>query len=516
MEHQKESGKLSINLIANMVAFVVHAGIQFFVVPTLNQQVGNEAYGFISIANEFVQYANIFTVLLNGVVGRFVAFEVHRGEIKKANQYFNSVLVADMIISFVFTVVGIVFVSRVERILVISPELVTDVKVIFGLTFFNFILVTLFSVLNVATFVKNRIDVAAVRNIIGYLVELLVIAGLFLLMPTVKPYFLVAGTLAGTIFLTIANIGITWKLTPELKISLRDYRFGMMKNMLKTGIWSSISQLASVLLGSTTLIMGNLFLGGNVVGLISLSKTIPNCLNTLFYAIYNVFTPNMVKSYAQGDIEGMVEQGKKSMKIMSFILIPAVAGVLVFIPDFFKLWVPGKSVEELVSITRYCRIVALGMMVEMPSLPLMYFAVATNKVRKDTLFTLSCSGVLLGLTYLGLRSFSMGGEVIVWSQTMNMLITFAFWTPGYAARTVERKWTTFYPCYLRCIMSAAVMIFLYSVMKLFVTMSTWLGFLLIAGCAGACGYLVAFAVLFSGEEKKTVLDKIQKVIRRNA
>lgn len=507
MQYKKNSGRLSINLIANIIAFAVHAGIQFFVVPILSEQVGNEAYGFISIANEFVQYANIFTVLLNGVVGRFVAYEIHKGDLKRANQYFSSVLVADIVISAVFVFVGIVFVSHVERFLVVSPEILDDVRKIFALTFLNFILVTLFSVMNIATFVKNRIDVAAARNIIGYFVELSAIIGLFVLTPMVKAYYMVAGTLAGTVFLSVSNIIITRRFTPELQISIKNYKFSMMKDMLKTGMWSSVSQLSSTLLGSTVIILGNLFLGGNVVGLISLAKTLPNCLNTLFYTIYNVFTPNMVRSYAKGEIDQMIEYGRSAMRIMSFIVMPIVIGVFVFVPDFMKLWLSGKTAEEVLIISRYCRILVFGMLIEVPSMPLMYFSVATNKVREDTLFTLINSGVLLLLSYIGLKFFSLGGEVVVLSQVINMTIKFLVWTPIYAAKTVERKWHTFYPCYLRCLLSMGILFVGFLCVKPILRVDTWLGFGISALLLGGCGYLISFIVVLSKQQKKQVIEK---------
>lgn len=512
---KKNNGKLSVNLIANLIAFVVHAGIQFFIVPILSEKVGNEAYGFISTANEFVQYANIFTVLLNGVVGRFVAYEIHKGDLERANQYFNSVLIADIVLAAAFGVVGIVFVSHVERFLVISSEVLADVRIIFALTFLNFIFVTLFSVMGIATFVKNRIDIAAIRNIVGYLVELAVIIGLFIFTPTVKAYYMVAGTLASTLYLAIVNIAITMRLTPELHISIKNCKISMMKDMMKTSVWSSVSQVSSTLLGSTTIILGNLFVGGNVIGLISFAKTLPNCMNTLFYTIYNVFTPNMVKCFAKGKIDEMIEYACHSMKIMTFIMAPIVIGIFVFIPNFLELWLSGKSVEELQIIGFYCRIILLGMFFEIPSMPLMYFSVATNKVRNDTLFSLNNSIVLLILSYIGLKYFSLGGAVIVSSQMISTTTKFLLWVPMYAAKTVERKWNTFYPGYFKSFFSMLIVFMGYVCIKPLLCMDTWISFGLSAVSLGGLGYLLTFVMLFSQQEKKLFIRKIvEKIIKK--
>lgn len=513
MGRKKSQGHLSVNMMANLTAFIIHAGIQFFVIPILSEQIGNEAYGFIGIANEFVQYANIFTILLNGVVARFVAYEIHRGKIERANQYFNSVLIADIMIAAVMSLSAILFISRLEKVLVISKEILPDVKIIFALTFLNFIIVTIFSVMNVATFVTNRIDIAAIRNIIGYFIELLVVICLFVFCPVVKPFFLIAGTLISTLFLSLANVWITRRLLPELTVSVYSYNFAMMKDLMKTGMWSSISQFSNVLLGSTVMIMGNIFLGGNVIGLISLSKSIPNCMNTLFFSIYNVFTPNMVRYYAQGKYKELVKYARFAMTIMSVLVIPITIGVIVYAPDFMRLWLAGKTYTEIIEISNFCRIIAVGMLIQTPSMPLMYFAVATNKIRKDTVFSMILSGIFLLGTFIGLKYYLWGGEVIVLSQTINTIIKSLFWTPIYAAKTIGEKWSVFYECYIRAIIVAGVIWICYVGMKNHMIFETWQNFFVNIMGGGCIGYIVAFVLLVSREQKKSFLYKIQTIVK---
>ena len=58
----KSAGKqMSINIIASIVSFAVTVGINFFLTPYLVKEVGSDAYGFIGLANNFVQYATIVT-----------------------------------------------------------------------------------------------------------------------------------------------------------------------------------------------------------------------------------------------------------------------------------------------------------------------------------------------------------------------------------------------------------------------------------------------------------------------
>ena len=92
IKRMSESRQLIINLIASIVATVVNYGISLLFTPYLVRTAGGEAYGFVSLANNMVNYASIVTIALSSVAGRFIAIEVHKGNQEKANIYFNSVL----------------------------------------------------------------------------------------------------------------------------------------------------------------------------------------------------------------------------------------------------------------------------------------------------------------------------------------------------------------------------------------------------------------------------------------
>ena len=87
----KELGKdkaLIINTIASFVTFIVGLGIAFFFTPFLTDTVGEEAYGFVSLGNNVINYITILTVALNSVAGRFITIEYHQGKKKEANELF--------------------------------------------------------------------------------------------------------------------------------------------------------------------------------------------------------------------------------------------------------------------------------------------------------------------------------------------------------------------------------------------------------------------------------------------
>ena len=50
--------RLAINMAAQLLAFAVNMGISFFLAPIIEAQMAN-TYGFVTLANQFVLYAQI-------------------------------------------------------------------------------------------------------------------------------------------------------------------------------------------------------------------------------------------------------------------------------------------------------------------------------------------------------------------------------------------------------------------------------------------------------------------------
>ena len=80
MKALSDNKQTTINLITSLAAFVINAGISFVLTPYILEKLGNEAYGFIGLAYDFVNYAGILTLALNSMSCRFVSYEYHRGK----------------------------------------------------------------------------------------------------------------------------------------------------------------------------------------------------------------------------------------------------------------------------------------------------------------------------------------------------------------------------------------------------------------------------------------------------
>ena len=122
-------------MVANILSFGVSMVISFFLTPYITKNVGIEAYGLVGLANSFINYVNVITAALNSMASRFIIVELHKGNSKKANEYFSSALLANTVFAIIILIPAIWLISNLN-ILHISDFLLRDARITFSL-FYN-------------------------------------------------------------------------------------------------------------------------------------------------------------------------------------------------------------------------------------------------------------------------------------------------------------------------------------------------------------------------------------------
>ena len=209
MSQKSTSKQMSVNLIASIISFAVNVGINFFLTPFLVNELGTEDYGFIVLANNFVQYATVITAALNSISGRFISIEYHKGNIEKASKFFSSVFVANLFLAAVMLTASAILTGCIEFFLDVPADILTSVKITFALTFLTYVISVVTAIFTTAAFVKNRLDINSIRDIISNLIKISLVVILFAFLPA-KLYFLALSTLASSVFLLLANISLSF------------------------------------------------------------------------------------------------------------------------------------------------------------------------------------------------------------------------------------------------------------------------------------------------------------------
>ena len=512
MAGKNTSKQMTINLLASIISFGVNMGINFFLTPYLVKALGTDSYGFIGLANNFVQYATIITSALNSMSGRFISVAYHKGDKEKASRIFSSVLVADLILAGVMLVGTGLFTCYLDVFLNIPENLIGSVKITFGITFMTFVVSVVTAIFTTATFVKNRIDINSVRDIISNLLKIVIVVLLFTFMPP-QLYFLALATLASAVFLLLTNITVKKKILPDVEIKFKKFKLYYVKIIISAGLWMSLAQLSNVLISGVDLLVCNLALGATVMGLLSIAKTIPHCISSLITTIANVFTPHYTILYAKNDMKGLVKEVSFTSRMLSFILTVPITGFIAYGFEFYTLWQPTKTPEEIQLIQILSIFTCILYLFTAHTQCMTMLNSVFNKLKVPVLVALGVGvlGIVITVSVLYFGNLGDNGVyVVAGTSSILMSLRAFFFVPVYSAKITGQKWTTFFPSMLRGWVTFFILLVIFSVFRSFVTINSWVIFLVVCGISSIIGYGISLFTMFNFGEINILKNKLLK------
>ena len=505
--------QLIINIISNVLALGIQLGINFILTPIIVDKVGNAAYGFIGLANNFVSYASILTIAINSMASRFITMELSKGNIENANKYYSSVFIMDILLSIIIAVASIIMIANLNSLLEIPVELEKDVQLTFILAFANFIISLLSTIFTIATFAKNRLDIEAIKNIVANILKAIALIVLFsLLIP--KVYYISLAAVIYTIFTFITSIFITKKIAPELKVSRKNYSKQYVITVIKSGIWNSINNLSRILLTGLDLLIANLFVGADAMGILSIAKTIPTTIENFLGTIANVFTPNFIYLYSKNKIRELIKEVKFSIKIIALIMIVPMAGFIVFGHDFFTLWLNGKSIEEINQIQILSILSLLPYVLSCNEFTLYLLDTVTNKLKRPVVFTFIMSILSTISTIVLLKNTNLGIYAVASVSSIYWCIKMIIFTPINAAKNLRVKWYTFFPIFIKLTISFLLIMSSFMIIENFLCLNSWKNFIIYIGLIGSLGYILSFLIILDKNEKNKLFAIVKNRIKR--
>ncbi|HKM05062.1 MAG TPA: oligosaccharide flippase family protein [Lachnospiraceae bacterium] len=510
MKNELDTSKqLMINMIASLVSCIVSLGISFFLTPYIQETIGYEAVGFVKLATDFVSYATIASTALNSMASRFITIKIHQKDMKTANEYFNSVLFANLGIVGFLMVPAVFLVLHLEKVISISPSLVFDVKILFAAMFINFMITVVGTTFSVATFAANRLDLSSRRTIEANLIRALLIIVLFTFLP-VKISYVGVTTLIATLYMIISNAYYTKLLFPQILFGRRFFSLLRVLEILKSGIWNTIMRTGQILNNGLDLLITNVLINEYSMGLLGTAQTIAAAINTLYETIAGVFSPSLTIHYAKGDKESLVSELKTSMRLTGFFANIPLGFVIGFGLPFYNLWLRSSSAPDRFMIYQLTVVIMGGIIVGGAISPLFNVFTIVNKLKYNSLVVLIQGIVKTLLLLIILDTTNLGiWAVASLSSIIGVLKNLTF-TPMYAAHCLHISKKTFYPTILRYIFVSTFMVAIFVGMGHILPASNWMWILIDIILCGIVGSMINITLLFEQREKQILLDTLSR------
>lgn len=506
LSRQNKYVHLFITMMTSGMAFVTTYAINLVLTPYIMEHVGADAYGFVSLAKQFAQYAAVFTIALNSFASRYIAVNYYDGKKKNANVYFSSVFAGNIALAAAICSVVFIGILFLEHFLHIPEALVTDVKILFLFVFVSFFVSSVCSVFSSSAYIENKLDIVGIFKGVSYIAEALVLLICYLFFPTYV-FYVGIGVLAAALVVGLSNVYICRKYTPDLWVRREDISFSAVRELLSVGIWNSVNQLGNILNDGLDLVICNLLLSSLSMGYLAVAKMIYSIFSSMFYIVNQAFQPIFLKSYSEKNMPAFLSELKFSMKISCLLSNLGFSGFVALGMVYYKLWIPNQDIEIIYWLTVVC---ILTCVFYGPMQPLYYIYTLTVKAAVPCVITIIGGALNVAGMYLLIRFTSLGVYAVVWTTVVITFIINEITNPLYMAHVLEISWYTFYPEMLRNLFSCLVMLGAFRLLNLFFAPTTWVTFIACAILYAGIGAAIHLLIVFSIKDWRRVFGIVKK------
>lgn len=499
-----------INVSAALITFFVQIFISFWLSPFLIDQLGEEAYGFVNLANNFVSYASLVTVAVNSMSCRYISVEYNSNKIENAKKYFCSVFFVNIILYAFIFIISVIFISKLEFIINITPKLIAQVKLTFLLSFVNMGTSMVGTVYTAAAFSKNKMHFTSIIQVISNVLKTILIYLLFTFLP-VKVYFLSLATLMAGIWTLIGNYKITKKLFKDFNISIELFDCNKVITLVKSGFWVLISNISNLLLNGFDLLLSNLFISNVVMGRLSLAKQIPYAISSGLGIFANIFSSSLTMVYASKSNLNLVTEAKMQLRILTMFFTVPFAGIIVFGIDFLKLWLSNLSysISDINEIYLLMIIMLIDIIVSTYMYSIHSLFIAIDKVKQYSVVLFFSSIMSIIITLILLNYTQLGVFAIAGTSTIILGISHAVIVPAMISKLLNIPIYTFWVSEIKSWITLFCIIILFIFLKNFTNMSSWSNFFVNIVWIAVFGYIISCLFILNKKEKTSILKRIK-------
>ncbi len=500
--------QMAVNMLSGVCVFTLNLCVSFFLTPFIVEKIGTDAYGYIGLSNNIIGYSSLLTIAVNSMAGRFITVKVHEGESEDANKYMSSIFYINLLLSAIILLALAVVTAFLPDLINIPEALVGDVQALFAMLGVSSVLGLMTGVISVGAFIRNRLDITNIRNVVGSFIRVILMLLLFgLFVPHL--WYIGLTVIVMDVYIIGSNYYFYRLLTPELHVKWKYFDFKYVKEVTAAGAWNLISRLSEMLSRGFDLLLANLFINANAMGILSITQIIPMMILGFFSMLSGNFAPEFTRLYAIKDFNGLKAELLRAVRVTGFFSCIPLSLLFAYGDMFFKLWLPT---EDAALLYRLSCLGSLGMIFAIPQEPLWAIFTITNKVKKSSI-NLFLNSIAIFATVLLIMLVCTDDItklfVLASVRTFYGSIRVTTFLPIYGAVCLGLSKWCFFPVIIKNAINIGVVTAASILFKIFFLDVSWIGIL--AGCVftTAIGIGVSTVVLLTHSDRKYLVTRIK-------
>lgn len=496
----------TLSVITGLVALIVNLLINFVLSPFIVKNLGEEANGFTQLAHNFVTYASLITLAFNSMAGRFISVYYHKGEKEKVLSFYASTIICNIVVSIILIPIVGCIIFNISKVINTGNADLFDLRMLFSCVFINFFVGLALSVFQIGTYVINALYMQNIISMIRNILNGLILLCVFTIFPP-KMYFVTLTSCVLSILFLPVFAYLQRKLMPDLKFHLKKFSFKTVKQMVSSGIWNTINQCGNLLMTGMDLLITNLFINPTMMGILSISKTVPTAIISVATTLNGNLAPSLTKSWATETKEVILNQLRSHMKISGMLVSIPIITFSAFGREFYSIWMPSVD-ANILTILSFLSVLAF---VPWAGPQVLYNVfTAANKLKVNTI-SFCINGVLnivivvLLLKFTNLGVFAVAGVSSITTIIRNLVII-----APYTARILELPWYEFYKDVGISLLYAIINYIVAMMVKQLIVINGWIGLIIASGITAIVTLSIELIVILNKNERQQLLLRIKR------
>lgn len=391
--------KLVLSLVSTILAFASSILLGFILTPILINDLGIEAYSFYPLTNNLIQFISVIIFSISSTSSRHIKLSFTNNGKLSPKIYFSSAFYLITLISVVILLVFIPISLNINNIITVPLLLVEDVKVLFFLTIVSITLRFFSSSFGSIFYIDERLYLRAISEIMMNSIKIISLFFLFFFFESSIIFIGITNFLMSLTLFSF-NFYFYFKEKNNYSLSLSLINIDVIKKILTSGLWITVSQLGMLLIYTSSITITNLTLGVEKSSFISIYTFFPLFLQSFSSIISNVFIPRIIRILSLNDRFAV---RKEVMQIFYFNILFLIPFFLVFYSlssSFYQLWTPSVLSR---SFLLYSNITLFYSFFIVFFLPLSQVLIARDKLFVPAIISLIIGFVSTSFIYLFMR-----------------------------------------------------------------------------------------------------------------
>lgn len=395
---QIDNKRIAKNTLFLYMRMIVVMAVGLYTVRAILELLGVVDYGIYNVVGGVVSMFSFLNSTLATSSQRYFSIELAKGDKKRLNQWVCLNITTFSIFILIFLIIaetlGLWFVNTQ---MTIPENRMFAANVVYQLSILTFCIHFFNVPYNALIIAHERMSAFAYISIVEAALKLVIV---FLLSISTWDKLIVYGVLMFLVSCGITSSYIIYNLRHFEEAKFRPYwNTAEMKELLGFSGWHFFGTFAVVVRSQGINILLNLFFNPAVNAARAVSFQVLHAVNQLSSNFFVAVKPQIYKSYATGDLQGLYKLIMRSTIICSFLVSILIYPLLANTNYILGLWL--HQVPEYTII--FTQLVLINALIDSTNGPTIASALATGKIRKYQEVVATLIFMNLPISYIALK-----------------------------------------------------------------------------------------------------------------